>query len=106
MNKRGIFMVGIALLTVFFVLMLTTFATIEPLKESLDTSRDGTGLNTGLNCPNTPNHNAADYANDTEFERLVRRPTCFVTGNYLIFFVGTVMFFSIAWVIKNWRSPK
>ncbi len=106
MNKRGIFEVGLVLLIVFFVLMLAVFATIEPLKENLDNSRDGTGLNTGLNCPNTPNHNAVDYANDTEFEKLVRRPTCFVTGNYLVFFIGTFLFFALSWVIKNWRKPR
>lgn len=108
MNKRGVFEVGIALVTVFFIIALVLFATIDPLKETLDTVRDGTtgGDNTGLNCPGTPNFNDADYQNDTTSERLVRRPTCFVTGITMVWFVGIVLFATLVWVVANWRKPK
>lgn len=103
MNKRGVFGVGMALLIVAFVIILALFATIDPLTENLDSSRDGTGLNTGLNCPGTPNHNAADYSNDTDFEKLVRRPTCFVTGISMVWFVFAVLLATTVWVVSNWR---
>lgn len=103
MNKKGVFGVGFAFLIVLFFIYLVTAGLIEPLKENLDNSRDGTGLNTGLNCPNTPNFNQADYQNDTDFEKLVRRPTCFVTGNYLVIFFFAIMIAGITWVGRNWR---
>ena len=58
---------------------------------------------TALNCPGTPGHDAVDYANDTDFEKLVRRPTCFVTGISMVWFVGAFIIAVIVWLVKNWR---
>jgi hypothetical protein len=101
-NKRGVFEVGMALLIVFFILAIATFATIDPLKESLDNNRGGSTLN----CPGTPTFNQTDYDDDTSFQQLVRRPTCFVTGISLIWFIFVVLLFSTAWVYNNWRKTR
>ena len=51
MNKQGRGgAIGFALLTVFFVIVLTLAVTIDPLKEVLDEVRG----NIHLNCPGTP----------------------------------------------------
>lgn len=107
MNKKGIFEVGMVFLLIFFLIAITVFATIEPLKESLDASRDGTvgGDNSGLNCPGTPNFNGDDYQNDSSLEKLTRRPTCFITGISMVFFVSVVLFTYAGWVVSNWRKP-
>lgn len=105
MNNKGLFGLGFAFLLVFFIIAMTTFAFIEPFKENLDTARGGSGINTDLNCPGTLTHNVADYENDTTFEKLVKRPTCFVTGNIMVLFVFAVLFVGITWVVKNWRKP-
>jgi len=104
MNKKGQMggARGFALLMVFFVLMLGAFVTIDPFKESLDEVRG----NINLNCPGTPNHDAADYANDTAFEKQVRRPTCFITGIYMAYFVFSVLISSIVWLGVNWSKTK
>ena len=105
MNKRGGFQVGIVLVLVLFLMLLITFSTIEPMKENLDANRGATGSNTGLNCPGTVTHDATDYANDTNFEKLVRRPTCFITGISMVWFVSVVIFVYGAWALTNWRKP-
>lgn len=103
MNKKAQkSLFGMALLLVFFVIAIVLFATIDPLKEQLDNNR---GAST-LNCPNTPDFNQADYANDTQFEKLVRRPTCFVTGISMVWFVGAVLIMSAVWVFRNWGKLK
>ncbi len=104
MNNKG--QVGLVFLVVFFVIALVAFSTIDPFKEQLDNNRDGTGKNTGLNCPGTPNHDATDYGNDTKFEKLVRRPTCFVTGISMVWFIGAVLIAGVVWVVRNWRGFK
>lgn len=103
LNKRGQrAAVGWVFLTIFFMIALTVFATVDPLKENLDVSRG----DSALNCPGTPNHNAVDYANDTTFEKLVRRPTCFVTGIAMVWFVVAVLASGIVWVGKAWGIAK
>ena len=100
MNGKGQKSVlGMSLLVVAFVLILASFATIEPLKENLDDARD----NTSLNCPGTTGFNQTDYDDDTDFEKLVRRPTCFVTGMTLVYFIGAFFIGVIVWVVANWR---
>lgn len=89
---------GFIFVIVFFFYMLILFATIEPFKEQLDNNRNGTSLN----CPGTQGFDAVDYANDTEFQRRVRRPTCFVTGISMVWFVGAFLIGSAIWVIRNW----
>ncbi len=90
---------GFAILIVAFVLMLALFATIEPFKESLDEVRG----NPALNCPGTPNHNATAYGEDDSFNRLTRRPTCFVTGITMVYFIGSFLIALVAWVGVSWR---
>lgn len=92
-------LVGFALLTVFFLLMITAFVTIEPFKEALDNSRG----NSDLNCPGTPTFNQSAYNTQTDFEQLVRRPTCFTTGLYMVFFICIFLIAAVSWVYRNWR---
>ena len=93
---------GFALLMVFFVLIIGVFVTIDPFKESLDEVRG----NINLNCPGTPNHDVADYNNDTDFEKFVRRPTCFVTGITMIYFIFSFLVAAIVWLGVNWSKTK
>jgi len=100
MNKRGQKAAfGFALLTVFFVLIIGSVATIEPFKETLDEVR-GTS---SLNCPGTLNFNQTDYDDDTSTERLTRRPVCFVTGISMVYFIGSFIIGAFVWLIANWR---
>ncbi len=100
MNTKGNFQVGFVLLLIFFILAITAFAMIEPLKESLDINRGSVDLN----CPGTPDHNATAYVEDSSFNRLVRRPTCFVTGLSMVWFVFAILFAGSAWVVQNWSK--
>lgn len=108
MNKQAQirFTFGFALVLVVFVLTLVLFSLIDPFKETLDDARDGNSLNTGLNCPNTPNFDLNDYENDTDFERLVRRPTCFVTGISMVYFIFAFLISSVIWAAVNWGKLK
>lgn len=102
-NKRAQqFTVGLSLLLVFFVLLIVAFATIEPFKETLDLNRN----TTSLNCPGTIGFDQTDYDNDTDFERLVRRPTCFVTGISMVWFIGVFLIAAVVWVVANWRKVR
>lgn len=92
------FLVGIALLLVFFLILVTLSALINPFKETLDNNR-GTS---SLNCPNTPNFNQTDYSDDSQFEKLVKRPTCFVTGISMVYYIGAIIIASVVWVYRNW----
>ena len=94
--------IGFALITVFFVIALVAFATIEPLKETLDDVRD----TTSLNCPGTSTFDSTDYNDDTSLEKLTRRPVCFVTGFTMVWFVVAVIIASITWVFSNWRRTR
>lgn len=91
---------GFALIVVLLVLVLTAFAIIDPFKESLDDARD----TTSLNCPGTLSFNQTDYADDNKFERLTRRPTCFVTGISMVYFIGVFLIAVFTWVGRNWRK--
>jgi len=100
MNKRGQKgTLGWVLLMVFFILMLAAFATIAPLKETLDNVRGSSSLN----CPGTPTFDQGDYDDDTSFEKLVRRPVCFVTGVSMVWFIGGFLIAAAAWVVSNWK---
>ncbi len=90
---------GFALLILAFLFIITAFATIDPLKETLDEARDGTSLN----CPGTLNFNQTDYDNDNSLERLTRRPTCLVTGFSMVYFIGSFIIAVSIWVVANWR---
>lgn len=102
MNNKAQFLVGFGLLMVAFILFLTAFALIDIFKETLDDSRG----DVNLNCPGTPNHNSTAYAEDGEFNRLVRRPTCFVTGISMVWFIGTFLIATISWATLNFRKAR
>ncbi len=103
MNNKGQ-MVGFALLTAVFVFILIAFVTIEPLKENLDTARDSTSLN----CRGTINFNqtAFDEDEDNTIAKLTRRPTCFVTGLTMVWFIGSYLVFVVMWLAKNWTKKR
>lgn len=101
-DKAQIGVRGFAFLMVAFLLVITLFATIDPYTESLDTTRN----QTSLNCPGTPGFDLTDYENDTAFERQVRRPTCFVTGVSMVYFVGSVLIAIAVWTVASWRKTK
>lgn len=93
---------GFSLLMVGFVIALVLFSTIEPFKETLDITRN----QTALNCPGTPGFDQTDFNNDTDFEHLVRTPTCFVTGVSMVWFIGAVLLATISWLVLNFRKVK
>lgn len=90
---------GIMFTIVGVILILSLFVFISPFKENLDNAR---GLSSTLNCPGTPDHDVTDYQNDTTAQRLIRRPTCFVTGLSLVFFVGVYLVAVIVWLYSKW----
>ena len=103
MNKRAQKTVfGFALILLFFIFMIGAFATIEPMKEFLDDARSSTSLN----CKGTDGFNQTAFDEDTTFQRLVRRPTCFVTGLTLIYFIGAFLIASLVWLVKSWGKLK
>ncbi len=102
MNKKGVFGVGFAFLLVFAIFAITLFATIPVFKETLDEVRAAEFLN----CPGVVDFNSTDYEDDSDLEKLTRRPTCFITGISMVWFVGVGLFAGIVWVVQNWRSPK
>lgn len=100
MNKKAqASMIGFVLLVVAFFSMIALFAIIDPFKEALDNTRQSSSLN----CPGTPLFNQTDYDDDSDFERLVKRPTCFVTGISLVWYVFAVLFALSVWVVSNFR---
>lgn len=99
MNKkaqRGI--LGISFLILALLFIITSFVTIEPLKEALDSARD----NAELNCPGTDGFNQTDYDDDNALERQVRRPTCFITGITMVYFVGSFLISVVVWLVSKW----
>lgn len=100
MNKRGkTFVVkGFALVTVFMLLVLALFALIQPFKENLDNSRGSTSLN----CPGTPGFNQTAYNNQSTYQKLNVRGTCFVTGISFVWFIGAFLVAAVVWLFRNW----
>ena len=95
-------LIGMALIMVLFVLVITAFAMIEPFKETLDNTRN----TTALNCPDVTGFNQTAYDEDSDFNQLVRRPTCFVTGVSMVWFIFAFLAAAVAWVVHNWRRVK
>ena len=95
-------MVGFALLTVFFVFTLVLAATIDPFKEVFDEARG----NAFLNCPGTPDFNQSDFDDDDQFDKLNKRPVCFVTGIGMVWFIGAFFLASTMWLVRNWMGVK
>ncbi|KKN59065.1 hypothetical protein LCGC14_0546200 [marine sediment metagenome] len=103
MNKKGQkSTIGFALLTVFLILTLALVATIDPFKETFDEARG----NAFLNCPGTPNFNQSDFDDDDKFDKLNKRPVCFVTGIGMVWFIGAFFLASIMWLVRNWTGVK
>jgi len=105
MNNRGQkATLGFAFLLVAFILIITAFATIEPMKEFLDTARGSKDLN----CKGTVDFNqtAYDEDDDNSIARLTRRPTCFITGITMIYFIGSFLIAVAVWTIAKWRKIK
>lgn len=103
MNNKA--QVALVYVFVIFLVFLVTFALISVFKDNMDKGRgysnSGTGTS-GLNCPGTPTFNQTDYDEDTASQKLIRRPTCFVTGLSLVWFVGAILVTGIMWVYKRW----
>jgi len=97
-QTRAIF--GFTLLLLGFIFIITSFATIDPLKEALDDARD----TTSLNCKGTDGFNQTDFDDDTRIEQLTRRPTCFVTGLGMVYFIFMFMIGTVSWVAFKWRK--
>lgn len=103
MNNRGQKSVfGFALILIAMLFIITAFVTIEPIKEFLDDARGSTALN----CPGTTNFNQTDWDDDEKIQKLTRRPTCFVTGFTLVYFIGAFIVAVFVWVTVNWRKLK
>ena len=103
MNNKGINSVmGFSLVLLVFLFLVTMLATWEPLKETFNTAR-GTS---SLNCRDTVNFNQTAYDLDTgnEIKTLTRRPTCFITGLGLVWYVGAFTLAVFAWLARNWRK--
>lgn len=98
MNKKG--QISFVFLLVFFLLMIVSFSFIEPLKETLDSS--AVRGSEGLNCPGTPTFNSTAFNQQTVFEQLNYRGTCFVTGISMVWLVGAVLIYGAIWVFDNW----
>ncbi len=92
--------VGLALLLALFIFILVLFTTITPFKETLDTARDGSSLN----CRGTTNFNQTAFDNDetNTVNKLTRRPTCFITGLSMVWFVFAFLLAAFVWLGKNW----
>lgn len=101
MNRRAQKSVfGFTLLILLFVFIIGAVTTIEPLKETLNATRSSSSLN----CPGTDSFNQSDYDDDTDSQKLVRRPVCFVTGFTMVYFVGSFIIAAFVWLVINWRK--
>lgn len=89
---------GMVFLLIYLLIIITAFAFIEPLKESLDENRDADTLN----CPGMSDFNQTDYDQQNTLEKLTYRPTCLATGLSLVYFEGMILVVGAAWVYRNW----
>lgn len=101
-NKGQRSVIGFALLVVFMIFMLALLGLIEPFKETLDDARG----NAFLNCPGTPDFNQSDFDDDDKFEKLNKRPVCFVTGISMVWFMGAFFLGAVTWLFRNWTGTK
>ncbi len=99
MNKKGaaLGVKGFALITVFILLMIALFATIDPLKENLNNARD----TTSLNCPGTAGFNQIAYDAQSTYQKINVRPVCFVTGLSLVWFFLAFLIAAVIWLARN-----
>lgn len=101
MNKKGqTYMVkGFALLAMLMIFFLALFGLINPFKVTLDNARGGDTLN----CPGTPDFNQTSYDAQNPTQKIVYRPTCFVTGISMVWFVGAFLIAGFVWLARNWK---
>lgn len=100
MNRRGqVFMVYVM---IFMAVALMAFALIEPFKEILN--QDSVRGGGGLNCLGTPTFNQTAFDQQNEFDRLVYRPTCFVTGMGVVWFVGVIVIGAFWWLLGKLKK--
>ena len=105
MNKKGQqALVGFSLVMVVFIFFLVAFGLIGIFKESLDEIR-GTE---SINCPGTPGFNQTQFDEDEtfDFNQTVRRPTCFVTGVSMVWFISAFLLASVSWLAINFRKAR
>ena len=105
MNKRGQkAVIGFALIIVAFLYIISSFGLIDSIKENLDVVR---GSNS-LNCRGTSTFNQTAYDLDESdtTQKLTRRPTCFVTGMGLVYFIGSFLIAVVVWLVVQWRKIK
>lgn len=102
MDKKGNLLVGAALTMAFFIFVLVLFATITPFKQTLDDARD----TTALNCRGTTGFNQTAFDLDTtdtsNIPKLTRRPTCFITGIGMVWFVISFLAAAVTWLARQW----
>ncbi len=102
MNNKGqrSAVLGFVLIVVVLLYMVSVFGLIDALKDTLNDARD----TTSLNCLGTSNFNQTAYDEDNTLQKLTRRPTCFVTGMGLVWFVGAFLIAVVIWAVTNWRK--
>lgn len=104
-NNKGQ-MMGFALLIAAFLFVITAFALIPIFKDTLDDARD----TTSLNCRGTPTFNETAFEEDTTnssvLAKLTRRPTCFVTGISMVWFILAFVFAVFVWLSANWTKKR
>ena len=100
MNSKG--QVWAIIIFIGFLFLITSFVTIGPLKESLDEIRDAEDLN----CLGVLDFNQTAFDSQTTFERFIYRPTCFVTGISMVWFIGAFGIAVVIWVVDNVRKSR
>jgi hypothetical protein len=98
-NKSQTFALFIFIGLLFIVV---SFVFIDPFKESLDVIRGGTSLN----CIGTSDFNATSYNEQDTLEQLTKRPTCFISGISMVWFLFAWMFAVVIWVNAQIRRKK
>jgi hypothetical protein len=93
-NKGQIFFIY---LFVLILIIIVAFALIEPLKINLDSVRNGNNLN----CPDVLTFNQTSYDYQNSFEKLVYRPTCFLTGISMVWFIGAILVYGVIWLSRR-----
>ncbi len=96
-NKQG--QVWAVFIIIGIFLMIVLFSTIDIWKESLDTARQ----RDNLNCRDVDDFDEVAYENQTDSEKLSKRPTCFVTGISMFWFMAAYIFAVIVWIVKQTR---
>lgn len=105
MNNRGQLKatLGIGVVLIVAIIFFILIAFTDPIKEQLDNIRGNSSVSS-LNCPGTPGFNQTDYDDDTTGERLLKRPTCFATGMYLVYFACAVLIAAFVWAWGKFKK--